>query len=104
MSHQKQPDILLLPKGGVREVAGHGVLLATLPCTSWALEKLCAVQSLVPEKPPAQQEPAVPATQSQEAGAGPMVEWLSLRAQLRLPRDLQVRILSVDLAPFIKPC
>ena len=36
-------------------------------------------------------------------GAGPMAEWLSLRAPLRRPRVLLVRILGVDMAPLVRP-
>lgn len=60
MSHQKHSDILL-PKAGVRDAAVHGVILATMPSTSQALEKPHEMTSLVVEKPGAQQESAVPA-------------------------------------------
>lgn len=38
-----------------------------MPCTSWVLEKLCGAQTLVLEKHHAQQGPAVPMIQNQEA-------------------------------------
>ena len=37
-------------------------------------------------------------------GAGPVAKWLSLRALLWQPRVLPVRVLGMDMAPFIKPC
>ena len=36
-------------------------------------------------------------------GAGPVAEWLSLRALLQWPRVSLVQILSVDVAQLIKP-
>lgn len=50
---------------GVRAAAGRGVMLATLPCSSLPPhpQKLCAVRSLVLEKPhapPPRPQPAVP--------------------------------------------
>lgn len=66
VSHQKHSDILL-PQGGLKEAAGYGVVLATLPCTSRALEKPREVQRLALEKPGVQRKPVVPAIQDQEA-------------------------------------
>ena len=37
-------------------------------------------------------------------GANPVAKWLSLRALLRWPRVLPVRILGEDMAKLIKPC
>lgn len=49
-----------MPKEGVREAAGHGVILATMPGTSQAPEKPREMTSPV-VKPGAQLESAVPA-------------------------------------------
>ena len=38
------------------------------------------------------------------SGAGPVAEWLSLRAPLRWPRVSLVRILGADMAPLVRPC
>ena len=37
-------------------------------------------------------------------GAGPVAEWLSLRAPLGQPRVSLVQILGVDMALLIRPC
>lgn len=37
-------------------------------------------------------------------GAGPMAEWLSLRALLQRPRVLLVLILGTGMALLIRPC
>ena len=47
----QEADLLSLPQGGVRAAAGLGVLLATLPCSPLVPEKLCAMWSLMLEKP-----------------------------------------------------
>ena len=36
--------------------------------------------------------------------AGPVAEWLSLRALLQQPRVSLVQILGANMAPLIKPC
>ena len=37
-------------------------------------------------------------------GAGPVAEWLSSQALLRWPGVLRVRILGMDMVPFIGAC